>query len=441
MRKTLATSPLIVWALGALVFALPLFTAQASPHFVWSTYTGGSASIETNGTLNLTGISDIVFFATTTDKSLRDATIFAGGGITSGYPYDTLNNVLFTNFGPGSFHGGICFGESGAFGNPGFNCNNATTSLNTVFFSITVTGTNTPSTPNVTLVFNSLSSTTLTYNSNPLTQTNTRFVSYTVQAGGYHGDRQTTNIEATYYLDPNEQNSTVNERNVTQIKFSYAWATNTIAQYVKLTSTPTGTTDTLTFDNPVNPDVNTNITYADVLISFANGNTIFGAPRPFPDSYLYLQLKYENDAFVSVEKEEFYGGLQKVTPEVQYEECGLGSLSGCFNNSMRFLFVPSQNSLADVSAVTDDLFTRIPFVYVKEIKTVASEIFNTPQAHAIDLTFDLPFGSIPVLSTSILENAPYVDLIRSLLSASLYILFALSAYRIAKGAFSQHEHT
>jgi len=268
--------------------------------------------------------------------------------------------------------------------------------------------------------------------SSPLNSFNTRFTgNITVQDNG----NNETNIDVEYFIDPDEQNPQENARTITLVRLENAYGTTSTAYYNLLGTTPTGTPDTYTIINapPYDPG---STTYADILVTFANGSTIFGAPRPFPEAYMVLTLRYVDGVYDSVVDQQIFEGLTSLSTSIDYEECSLSNLSGCLNNSVRFLFVPSDESVNELLATNSLLFERIPFIYLSEMRTIVSEVFDTQSNQALSLDFDLQFGTIPVLSESILQNAPYVSLIKSLISALLYLAFAFAMYRIGRNIFN-----
>jgi len=268
--------------------------------------------------------------------------------------------------------------------------------------------------------------------SSPLNSFNTRFTSTPVVQDNGNNE---TNIDVEYFIDPDEQNPQENARTITLVRLENAYGTTSTAYYNSLGATPTGTADTFTIKNPPPYDPGST-TYADILITFANGSTIFGAPRPFPEAYMVLTLRFVDGVFDAVVDQQNFEGLTSLSTSIDYEECSLSNLSGCLNNSVRFLFVPSDESVNELLATNSQLFERIPFIYLSEMRTIVSEVFDTQSNQALSLDFDLQFGTIPVLSESILQNAPYVSLIKSLISALLYLAFAFAMYRIGRNIFN-----
>lgn len=241
-------------------------------------------------------------------------------------------------------------------------------------------------------------------------------------------------ISTDYFLELSEFNSLISEKNPTLISYSISQrpGTTTSTRGENLTQTQgTGTLAT-TFTGLADG------TY-DVYVKFSNTGCQLGLSAcPFPLAYLYTSFTLSGGTVTNTGIEEIYTNTTDIVVGRTYEDCSLTKIGGCINNSLRFLFVPSNESIMGLIAVKDDLDTRIPFVYVSEIREVADEIFNTAQAQDIDVVIDTGFGELTFFNREMIENAPYVDLLNTLLSASLWLLFALAVYRIALGTFNHN---
>jgi len=239
-----------------------------------------------------------------------------------------------------------------------------------------------------------------------------------------------TTISAQYFINTDEIVSTISVKNPTSVSFSLSKRPDTTSttqgETIDNTVTGTGTVST-TFDSL------TDGTY-DVLVKFSNvGCSIGQSSCPFPLAYIYTYFVLEDGAVTTVGENEVYDNTVAPASISQYEDCGLSNLSGCFNNSLRFLFIPSEEVINDLVVTKDELDTKIPFVYVSDIQTVMSEIFNTEQSETLDVELDLGFGTVTLIDESMIANAPQASTIRTLLSYILWITFALGAYRMALG--------
>jgi len=236
-------------------------------------------------------------------------------------------------------------------------------------------------------------------------------------------------IQSDYFIETSELNTSVSEKNPTSVSFSVAKRPS--AQYsaraVSIAQVQgTGTAQT-TFVNLENG------TY-DVLVKFSNIGCGTGLSAcPFPLAYVYTEFTVENGLITATGTNEVYTNTNPPILGNEYEDCSLTKLSGCISNSLRFLFIPSDESIQALITTKESYETKIPFVYLSDITNVADEIFNTTQAQTLDVELDLGFGTIPFINEDMIANAPQASLIRQLLSYMLWIAFALGAYRMALG--------
>jgi len=240
-------------------------------------------------------------------------------------------------------------------------------------------------------------------------------------------------IQSDYFIETSEINTTVSEKNPTQISFSvakrpssqYSARSESIAQVQG-----TGTAQT-TFTNLENG------TY-DVLVKFSNVGCGTGlSPCPFPLAYIYTEFTLENGVITATGTNEIYTNLNPPILSNEYENCDLSHIGGCINNSLRFLFTPSNSSINSLLITKDQIDQKIPFVYLGEIQTIANEVFNTPEGQTLDMTVSIFGSELTLISKQMIENVPYVDLLHDLIDASLWILFAMVMYRMA---LNVHNH-
>jgi len=239
-----------------------------------------------------------------------------------------------------------------------------------------------------------------------------------------------TTLTAEYLLETSEIVSTISAKNPTLVQFQLAKRPDGLmfGQGESIDNTVNGTGTVSTTFTALEDG-----TY-DILVKFSNAGCAIGLSScPFPLAYIYSSFTLELGEITNVGENEVYDNVTVAPTISQYEDCGLSNLSGCLNNSLRFLFIPSSESLNDLIATKDQLDTRIPFVYVSDIRTVAEEVFNSDQTETLDVTLDLGFGTVPLINESMIENAPQANTIRTLLSYMLWITFALGAYRMALG--------
>jgi hypothetical protein len=255
--------------------------------------------------------------------------------------------------------------------------------------------------------------------------TNTRFT-----------DVSFTGTDATveYFLDENEIDSSIPERNPSLIRYSYAKQPDTefSAFSLDIDETTFGTSTNLADFSGL-----TNGTY-DVLIQFSNLGVPFGGPVPFPDSYVYLTIDKSGNNITIEGNVEFYDGTTPLS-EDEWQQCGLTELTGCITNAFRFLFVPDPSVLNEVSTVSDQLETTFPFAYLYDFQTVVSSLFGDYSA-AVP-TFQIAFAgsSITLLSDDLLSNVPFVPFIRTTLGWLLWFGFAWAMYRRTLNIFNQNQ--
>lgn len=237
-------------------------------------------------------------------------------------------------------------------------------------------------------------------------------------------------INSTYHIETSEIITTRSERNPTLLSFKLA-----------RTGSTTEITQSETIDNTIQGEGSATTTFSSLQDGYYTSQILFSnfgcaletSPCPFPLSYLYLDFQILNGEAVNISQVEQYNNVEPVTDLDVYEDCSLTNVSGCISNSLRFLFTPSQSSVEELVTLKDTMDTRIPFVYVSDIKNVADEIFNSQQQQSLDVQLNLGFGTIDFINEDMIANAPQASTIRALLSAMLWVVFAIGAYRMALG--------
>jgi len=236
------------------------------------------------------------------------------------------------------------------------------------------------------------------------------------------------NFDTEYFINLAEINASVSERNPTQIKYSISKVPGTeIESY------------SISFDNQINGT--SSVQYSqfftdgvyEILTKFSNiGCTLGQSSCPFPLSYLYTTVTIQNGS-VTAQTTETYNNLNPPSLSNEYEDCALSNVSGCINNSIRFLFIPSDESVNSLLTIKNDLDSRIPFIYLSEITDVIDEVFNTEATESFDLTVDLGFGEITIISREMIEAVPFVNLLNSIIAGMLWVAFATGMYRLVLG--------
>lgn len=105
---------------------------------------------------------------------------------------------------------------------------------------------------------------------------------------------------------------------------------------------------------------------------------------------------------------------------------------GCeIRNALKWAFVPDPQAINKFTTLT--LEDRKPFSYIYDIDDLYDELFNAESVGNLDVSVDVPtFGEEPIvlLTQADLEEVPFADVIRALLSAMLYMFTAGTIYRL-----------
>jgi len=234
------------------------------------------------------------------------------------------------------------------------------------------------------------------------------------------------NIDVDYYLDGQEINPQLSHRNPTYVKFWFGTTTNfskvnEVIPVIAGTGSVSTTLSSLSDGN-----------YS-LLIGFSNfGCSVDLSACPFPDSYVYSGFTINGGVLTATSSNEFY---DLVTPNltIQYQPCSLTEIGGCIINAGLFLIIPSEDSMNNILSTKEEMETKIPFVYVADMFNVMAEIFNTEQTETLDVQLDLGFGTVTLIDEEMIAAAPQAALVRELLAAMLWVVFAMGAYRMALG--------
>jgi len=98
-----------------------------------------------------------------------------------------------------------------------------------------------------------------------------------------------------------------------------------------------------------------------------------------------------------------------------------------------FLFVPSNTAVASFMEVKTQMDTRIPFVYVGQAQDMFQTLYGTTGSMP---SISVPFGtwgSVELISQAKLEAIPFVDDVRLLISAGMWVLFLYGMYKMGLG--------
>lgn len=281
------------------------------------------------------------------------------------------------------------------------------------------------------------------YNANSNTFSNTPTMQNVQYQSGFNATTQTrfTSLSFTgkqasvgYFLETSEIDTTRPETNPTLVRIQYAkrpdvefsGRSESIDNSVYGTSTVTSDLTVLT-----------NGTY-DLLVTFANTGTLFGGAVPFPDSYIYATVDVSGQTITIIGDLEFYDGTTPID-EQALRDCSLTAISGCIINAFTVLFVPSTESLSELSEFNDTLSGKFPFAYLYDFQSSIGALFgDTSQSVP---TFEVAFagGTLTLLSQAQLEAVPYVPFIRTTVGFLLWVVFAFTMYRRTLNIFNPQQ--
>jgi len=236
----------------------------------------------------------------------------------------------------------------------------------------------------------------------------------------------TVSVTASFFIDPLEVNRTISEFNPTLIDFSFANRLDgpDFVTYSVSIGTTTGNSSAVYSISTL-----TDGTY-DLLLQFSNFGVPFGAPRPFEDAYVYVEFTIASGTLSNVGNIEFYDSTTFIPDESKYEPCGLTALSGCLNNSVRFLIVPSDLSLTNLFDNVENFETKFPFAYAYDFYDVTVGLYTASTTQSLSLS--VPFanlGTTTLISKAQLEAVPFASLIKTILGYLIWLMFATLVYR------------
>jgi len=234
------------------------------------------------------------------------------------------------------------------------------------------------------------------------------------------GSRLTPNIGLQYYLDPSEftfQNTpdsvSINVwKDAAQDTF-IGTDTPIILSYVSGTSTRN-----FTFSK----SLDANSTYR-VNITFYNRLT---GSVVLPRTSITMTIVTDGSNVVSYTVNKVANGL--TFPEAEYEECGLTSLSGCLNNSIRFLFIPDATTISQFEATYNSLWEKAPFIYLSQIPDVIDTLFNQ-NGGTFSIGIDTGLGEFTFFNAAQVAAVPNANTIKNIGAAFLWISLAFMFYR------------
>lgn len=115
------------------------------------------------------------------------------------------------------------------------------------------------------------------------------------------------------------------------------------------------------------------------------------------------------------------------------DPCGITQLSGCINNSFRYLFTPDPVVVGEFMLAFEQLDTKIPFVYLAQASTLVTSLYSSEDTTIPTIsTPDIePWGPIVLISEEQLAEIPYIPTIRDIISAGIWLMLFRGLYRRA----------
>jgi len=244
------------------------------------------------------------------------------------------------------------------------------------------------------------------------------------QTGGF-------SITADYFINQSEIISTVSAKNPTTISFSVSKLPATTTETVGIAIDNTISTGTVEYNLGSLSDGS-----YEVLVKFSNGGCALGLSAcPFPLSYKYVSFTITG-GLITASTTETYNNLNPPPATLKYEDCGITNVSGCINNSFRFLFIPSDTSITALLELRNDLENHIPFSYALDIPNVVDELLNTEYAQDVTISVDILGGTLVIFDRQMISDFEYSSLIKTLIGYLLWIAFAMAMYRTSLNIFN-----
>ncbi len=260
-------------------------------------------------------------------------------------------------------------------------------------------------------------------------QFNTRFTDYDVTTAR----RMRIDVE----LDVSEVNTELSNRNPTLVTFETA-ARATTTQLPSFSEDFDNTIDGFQsiFTDSYKTLLVPNTTY-DVFVHFDNVGSVFGvSEQPFKETFMYATFSTDASNTPIMESEEIYDNLV-AEPETAYQECSVTQVTGCINNSFRFLFIPQTSSLDGYILAGEELQTSFPFAFVYDFSESLNDLYTGELTQSATITVPFgDFGDITLLSAGLLEDVPFTPLIRNILGSLLWLMFMMHMYRRTLKIFS-----
>lgn len=233
----------------------------------------------------------------------------------------------------------------------------------------------------------------------------------------------TINIDVGYFLAEGEIDTTISELNPTLVQFQYDNASGSASSIGEAISNTTFGSQTVDTDLSGLPDGQ-----YDLIIRFSNLGVPFGSPRPFPLAYAYSGFTVAGGVLTTTVTPEFYDTTSFENPATA-QPCSITEIGGCINNSMRYLFYPSSESVDAFMTTYQTLETKIPFVYLYQSSDLLTGLYTGSAGTIPAISVSTGIGDITFISEDLVDDIPFVPLVRTLIGAGLWLMLFTTLYR------------
>lgn len=257
---------------------------------------------------------------------------------------------------------------------------------------------------------------------------NTRFTN--LENGAASGDPINVTLDVSYFIDHTEVDLTNPLFNPSLVRFCVA-APDDAIKCSSFNSGYSTTTDNYTTEiSTIIPDAYyTGTNTFDFNIQFWNQAAVFDdSLAPFKRTSIQGQFVITDGSFTSLTFDPIQTGLQ--SQEDVTLPCSITQIDNCIINSVRYLFVPSDETIDEFFLINSSLETKFPFAYAYDFYDVSANLYNSSTTQNLGLT--LPFGdlgSTTIISTAQLEAVPFASSLRAIIAGLIWAMFAFLMYR------------
>jgi hypothetical protein len=237
-----------------------------------------------------------------------------------------------------------------------------------------------------------------------------------------------SSLTATYFLDTNEINTSISEFNPTLVSFKFVprTGTNETVFSESINNSVNGTSSVTTDFSTLSDGV------YDLQVYFSNSGVLFGAPQPFPKSYIYTEFTVSSGTISSIGTLELYSPQYFADTTISESECGLTKLDGCLKNFAVWLFYPSDTGMQILADTQESLKSKVPFNYVFGVSdTVQMLSSQDGELPALSVEFG-QLGEVTLLDSANFEVEPWSSLfatVRLILQAVIFLTLVFVLYR------------